>query len=240
MPTLADVEDHREAVQSLVTLAQRDLVRAWRAVETRSATTARDAVLEVIPALVDDYGNSAASIAADWYDELREVSGAPGSFTAPLAEPPPADQVEALARWGVGPMFSATPDADTALSLLSGGLQRLVVGADRGTIETSALADPARPVYTRVARSNACAFCKMLASRGAVYGSAERAGRGRSELSAHYHDHCRCAVAVSWDGAPVHSPGADQWARAYTDATTAVGTDTRAVLAHMRQSLGAA
>lgn len=46
--------------------------------------------------------------------------------------------------------------------------------------------------YVRVPTSGcACAFCMMMASRGAVYWSEERAG---GTPSSKYHDHCRCTV----------------------------------------------
>lgn len=250
MATLAEVEGHRQAVADLVTLAHRDLVAFWRSVETASATAARDAVREVLPELIELYGTSAAGLGADWYDDLRDDAEAPGSYTARLAETPPADQVDALARWGVGPLFSATPDAAASLALLAGGLQRLVVGMDRGTIEASAHADPAGPIYSRHASANACAFCRMLATRGAVYGSEAAATRvvGRSDgrlrgsqsLGRKFHDHCRCTSVPSWPGQEVpRAPYVADWDTAYTEATTAAGGDTSAVLAHMRQSLGA-
>jgi hypothetical protein len=246
--TLADVLEHRRAVDDVATLALRDLVELWRSVETADAQTIAREVRAALPGYLELYGEMAAVLGADWYDDLREEAGAAGRFESRLADPPPGEQIEALARWGVTPVFSQSPDAAAALSLLSGGLQRAVVGMDRGTVEASALADPAGPVWTRQARPNACAFCKMLSTRGAVYGSEESAtrvvgqrGRGLQALGGHYHDHCHCTAVPTWPGQDVpRSPEVDGWSAAYTEATAAVGTDTRAVLAHMRQALGAA
>jgi hypothetical protein len=248
--TLADVLEHRRAVDDVATLALRDLLQLWRGVETADAPTIAREVQAALPDLVELYGEMAASLGADWYDELRDTAGAPGRFDARLADPPPGEQLDALARWGVTPVFSTSPDPAAALSLLSGGLQRAVVGMDRGTVEASALADPAGPVWTRQARPNACAFCRMLSTRGAVYGSEEAAtrvvgrtggARGLRELGSKYHDHCHCTSVPTWPGQEVpRSPEVDGWTAAYTEATSTVGTDTSAVLAHMRQALGAA
>jgi hypothetical protein len=246
--TLADVAEHRRAVDDVASLALRDLVELWRGVETASAPTIARAVQAELPTLIELYGEMAAVLGGDWYDELRDEAGAAGRFDARLADPPAPEQVEALARWGVGPVFSQSPDAGAALSLLSGGLQRAVVGMDRGTVEASALADPAGPVWTRQARPTACAFCKMLSTRGAVYGSEEAAtrvvgqrGRGLQTFGGRYHDHCHCTAVPTWPGQDVpRSPEVAAWTSAYTEATTAAGTDTGAVLAHMRQALGAA
>lgn len=45
--------------------------------------------------------------------------------------------------------------------------------------------------YRRVARGATCSFCLMLATRGAVYLTAETAGQGRR-----YHAHCDCTVEL--------------------------------------------
>ena len=242
MPGLESALAHTRDVNSLVSLAQHDLTRFWATIRTRPALDVAEALKRVLPALSTKYGLAVSELSAQWYEDERLAANAPGRFGVQLAEPAPVPQVEALAGWGVGPLFSATPNAVMALANLSGGLGRLVSGADRGTLRANALADPARPKYTRVARSNACAFCKMLATRGAVYGSAQSAGSRNvlAEQAAHFHDHCHCSVAVSWESVAIHSPEVDVWTAAYTDATRQLGgaSNTSAILSIMRQTLG--
>lgn len=48
--------------------------------------------------------------------------------------------------------------------------------------------------YRRIPEGGACDFCLILATRGAVYRSAETAGAGHS-----YHHHCRCSVEPEAD-----------------------------------------
>lgn len=72
---------------------------------------------------------------------------------------------------------------ELALKRLSGGLQRIVADADRDTVELSGEMDPGEVRFARHASANACAFCALLATRGAVYHSEESAlgvvGRGK-------------------------------------------------------------
>lgn len=56
--------------------------------------------------------------------------------------------------------------------------------------------DPSRPLWARIPSGiSTCAFCAMLASRGFVYSSEEKAG-GQGNT---YHAHCSCRIEPSWD-----------------------------------------
>jgi hypothetical protein len=112
-----------------------------------------------------------------------------GRFRAIPAEPE-IDRTDALARWGVGPLFSAEPDFAAAKTLVAGGFQRLVSDADRHTIARSSVADPRAKGWMRVGSGSSCGFCQMLLGRGAVY----------TEATADFesHDHCNCSAAPEW------------------------------------------
>lgn len=83
-------------------------------------------------------------------------------------------------------------------------------------------------MWARVARGSACQFCQVLATRDPVFRSA-RAGlgvvgrggeaRGRQEMGARYHDHCRCAVVpVRPGGRFVPDRAAPEWIERYDEA----------------------
>lgn len=56
--------------------------------------------------------------------------------------------------------------------------------------------DPSHPLWARIPSGiSTCAFCAMLASRGFVYGSEEKAG-GQGNT---YHSHCSCRIEPSWN-----------------------------------------
>lgn len=154
--------------------------------EFTTAEGARDGLLDVLPRLVSLYGSAAATLGADWYDDLRDLAGVRGRFTAIPAELPDRGRMDALARWGVGPLFQAEPDFPTTLVKVTGGLQRIIANADRQTIQQSSVEDRRARGWAR-AGTGRCDFCQMLIGRGAVY----------TEATADFetHDHCGC-VAV--------------------------------------------
>ncbi len=183
----------RSGVAALASLAARDLAALWAVVT--SAAQAREALSDVLPALVDRYGSASAALAADWYDDLRDEAGVPGRFTAFPAEVGAMGAL-ALAGWGVGPLFAADPDWASAISLIRGGLQRRIANAARDTITASSVADPGASGWQRVGRGgSSCAFCRMLIGRGSVYTEA------RADFAS--HDSCNCAATPAWDGQPL-------------------------------------
>lgn len=156
----------------------------------------RDALLDFFPELVQAYGDAAALLAADFYDELRDVPPSASRFRAVLADPPDSAQARASARWGLGPLFTAQPDPTQALLNLAGSAQRLVLQSGRDTVFTASNRDPVRTAFARIPVGKTCPFCTMVASRGFVYGSAERAGESNT-----WHDDCDCVIV------PGRSPG---------------------------------
>lgn len=189
---MTSAAEARQGLVDLTTLARRDLAAFWVLVRGWPADQIRDALMDVLPALGAEYGDAAAELAASHFETARELSGARGSFAPVLAERPQRARWEALSRWGVDPLFSATPDAQAALALIAGGLQRSIADQHRQTIVGSSLADPQASGWRRVARSDGCSFCRMLASRpGYVY--SEKSVEFRS------HDNCNCSAAPSWD-----------------------------------------
>lgn len=186
------IATHRRDLAALVRLAVGDLGVVWRTVDTPAA--ARDTMLELLPQLADVYGSAAATLGADWYDEMRDAAEVPGRFRAVPADLPDRGRTDSLARWAVGPLFQATPDYTSARTLVEGGFQRLIADADRGSVARSAVADPGARGWQR-AGDGSCTFCSMLIARGAVY----------SEASADFasHDHCNCVATPAFINRPV-------------------------------------
>jgi hypothetical protein len=180
--------DLREAVSSLSVLAARDLRAVWRQVD--DVQLVQEALRDLLPAVVQAYGIAATTVAADWYDDLRDQQNIDGRFFAITAELDDLGTDE-LAGWAVGPLYGATPDIPAARSMVEGGLQRRIANAARETVVRSSLEDP-RAVGWQRSASGGCAFCQMIASRGAVF----------TEASADFasHDHCKCVATVAFDG----------------------------------------
>ena len=172
-------KDHRRDLAELVRLARRDL--SFMLSQTRGADDIREELRDVLPELVRLYGSAAATLAADWYDDLREQAGVRGRFQAITAELPDAGRTDALAGWAVGPLYGADPRPDIAFSNLVGGFQRIVYNADRDTVTYSSVQDRRARGWQREGEGK-CEFCQMLIGRGAVY----------TEASVDFETHDRC------------------------------------------------
>lgn len=175
----------RRGVQRLATRADDDLTALWNRVS--DAARAREALNDILPAIIATYGTAAATLAADWYDDLRARSGARGRFVAIPAEIPDVG-VPALLRWAYA---KATDDAMLRV-LVSGGAQRRIANFPRHTVIESAIADPAADGWQRVGVGDNCPFCNMLIGRGAVYSEAT--------VSFGAHDHCNCYAQPAFRG----------------------------------------
>ncbi|MFV8169837.1 ADP-ribosyltransferase [Mycolicibacterium peregrinum] len=97
--------------------------------------------------------------------------------------------------------------SDPALAL-KGTATRSVFSGSRDTVITNANREGVR--WARHASANACGFCRMLATRGAVYHS--------QALAKKSHDHCHCLAVPDRDGLYVPAPYVEQWERDYAQA----------------------
>jgi hypothetical protein len=236
-----DVDRFAGSMRDVRRLAIADLEKWWARVDITDAPVVREAVEEFVPMLVDRYGDLAATVAADWFEELREKAGARGRFTAVLAEVPPAESIRANARWSITPLFGTPPegasvaDGRAALARLTQVLDRQAMQAGRDTVALSVEHDPAHARWARVPTgAETCAFCLMLASRGAEYRTRDTADGGR------YHAECDCVPTPVWDGDP-YPAGYDPDAlyERYQAARDAAGSGSpNAILSKLRELEG--
>lgn len=173
---------HRNDLAELVQVAHRDLSILFRRFD--SPTDARDGLLDVLPKLSTIYGEAAATLGADYYDDMREAAGVRKRFTAIVADTAPKGQTDALARWAVSPLFQAEPDYPTTLAKVSGGLQRLIVNADRETVRVSSIEDSQAQGWMRVG-SGECEWCEQYLDGEIHY---------IEGYDFQAHDHCQCTA----------------------------------------------
>lgn len=244
MPSWAQVSEHQRRVGDIVTVATEELLAALREFDLDDAARAQAQITELLPLIGNDYADMTAVASGDWYEDLR-ADAVGGRYTARLADPPREGQYRALAGWAAQPLWERG-DALLLISRLSGGLQRLIRQSGRETIIENAERDPAlqdaEVRYRRAASAGACAFCAMLATRGAVYHEdqveASLTGR-RWKFKA--HDYCNCEPVPVFPGDDLETPSwYGDYESAYAAAVAAVGnrSDTKAILAAMREVLG--
>ena len=107
--------------------------------------------------------------------------------------------------------------------------ERAIFDGFRDTITANADREPGAR-WARHASANACGWCRMLATREAVYTSAHAAGDGNR-----YHDHCHCMAVVVRPGQTYTPPPyVAQWDDDYKEARK-ISTDP-AVIARLMTS----
>lgn len=173
--------------------------------------------------VVAQYSRTSAALAAEFYDAQREAAGVPGPFTVPLADPPPEEQTTASLRWATKDLWPREPEAATPAQLepldvrleqaekkAEQVAQKLVADTGRGTVQAAVRQDRQATAWARSAARGACAFCKMLALRGAVF------AQDTADFRA--HDGCHCGVIPVFRGQRFElSPHAREWERLYRE-----------------------
>lgn len=181
-----------QANNGIADLVDRELIGFLASMDPSKPDAVQRALFEFVPALVGEYGDVAATVAADWYDELRAAEGVAGSFRAPLAPSVPVDQVNSRLGFATrpsGPLWLG--DMDTLTAFIGMMTNEYVLQPGRDTVMSAAHSDKA--AYARVPEPGACKFCLMLASRGFVY-SKSTVGDSKK-----FHGKCRCNAMPVWD-----------------------------------------
>lgn len=195
-----------QANNGISALIERDLAAFWASLGSAPPEVLRRAIFEYVPALIAQYGDIAATVAAAWYDELRAAEGVSGSFRAPLADLVPDEVVQArlgYATRAAGPLFAGDLVTLAKFTALIANEYALQPGRD--TIMRAAHKDNA--AYARIPEPGACDFCLMLASRGFAYADKKsaltvvgsRGARQKRPIGETYHGNCRCNAMPVWD-----------------------------------------
>lgn len=158
----------RQFLLSQVTsLAANDLTLLWNRAADLSDLEFGKFVIEAFPQLADSYTTIAGELAAFWYDE---AGSAASGFVASPAPPPDVEKLAKSAQWALSGLGAE------GLDRLQGTLQRAIFDSARETTILNADNETGSR-WARHASANACAFCAMLATRGAVFASEKSAVR---------------------------------------------------------------
>lgn len=189
---MATSEQYVAAQNGAVRLALKALRDFLASLDMSDAIAVRDALERFWPALLEQFGEVTATLAADRFEEL---TGLPATMVRPV-DP---DRANARMRWALGPLFGDDGDAQARLDLLT---DELVKQPGRSTMVASARDNKVR--YARVPTgSETCSFCLMLASRGFIYHSDRRAADMPKA-----HGACDCRIAVEGEDVGGYDPDA--------------------------------
>lgn len=157
-------------------------------------------ISDAYPQLATPFLAAAGDLTATWYGE--QPAGAKGSqFIPEPAVLAPVEQLAASGRWAM-----LQPEPVNALKRTA---TRAVFQTSTDTVAANAKRENVK--WARHASANACGFCRLMATRGAVYNSQAAAG-GK------YHDGCHCIAVPDRDGTYQPAPYVKQWEQDYVQA----------------------
>lgn len=226
MPSKAELDQARRALKRLSQAADGLLRDAWADLRTTDRMVLNRALRDGWLDMIEQFGDMAATLGADLFESHAADLG-----IRPRVELAPGiNRDRAAARFG---WAASTPDPLGNLRVLT---DELVKQPYRSTYQDSAIKSGAG--WARVPTgSDTCAWCLMLASRGAVYSTAQAAGRGKK-----YHGDCDCAptlVRSPEDYPEGYRP--DDLYDAYSTARREAGSgNTKAILSALREQQGVA
>lgn len=233
MPSPAALASEQRAAQAgLITVMLRDLAKIWHLISVGSLNRSLPTWITAVNAVINRYAPMAATLAADTYDSARLAAKAPGTFMPTLADPPNDRHVDELMRWATKSLWSR--DTETlpervrvAQNQAESTAARLVEDVGRLTITYAVRDDPAAMGWVRTAAPGACAFCRMLATRGPTYSA--------NTVKFRAHNDCHCMAVPLFQGQK-WEPSAQvrEWQKQYHEAAKAPG-DT---LKNLRRIVG--
>lgn len=248
-------------LDQLSVAALADLDRLLRTVEGEPLDVQREALMDLLPLLGDEYVGASSLVSAQFFAELQVMQEIPKPIAPETLDGFERSRWHALAGWGARGSVFEQGGAMLMYSLVSGGLTKALTEAAADTMIGNAELQGGLSAQ-RVPRPGCCAWCGMLASRGAVY-TAETGGkvvgrgvpvgqgkgrgskgrgrgikpRGSRRVGEDFHDHCRCRVVVLTDKNEAELQAtADKYYDAYADAYKATGKNVeRNVITYMTE-----
>lgn len=215
----------RAAQQGLTVLLRRDMRGLRRIIVPARLQQTVPPWITAANTLIGQYSQASASLAADYYESERVAAHVTGTFTVPLLDPPPDEQVQESLRWATKDLWPRDPEdpattpaqllplderLDAAETKAEAVAQKLVQDTGRGTVVGAVRSDKQAVAWARSAALGACAFCKLLASRGAVYKA--------DTVTFRAHDACHCMALPVFRGQKFElSDQAQKWADLYSE-----------------------
>lgn len=143
-----------------------------------------NALIDYAYRLVAAFGEAAAALACEFYDQLAAAS----EKTIKPAEPAPVPSMHDVAKAVRGTGKTGNPD------LVVDAVERLVKRTGVDTTMLNAIRDGAE--WAWIPHGDTCAFCLILASNGWQPASEESMEDGHAK---HIHANCDCTYAVRFD-----------------------------------------
>lgn len=190
----AATEAHRLGQLKVRAATIRDVLAVWQFFDPEDIAGTWPAVEAALLAIIGTHSAESAAMAAEYYRAFRYVEGISGSPAVRVAPLPPAKEIATSLRYvGVVNAYklieARRPDVGrTTFVNVAGDTSRHTLNRGRDTLLESVDADDQALGWARVTDGHACAWCRMLASRGPVYRSKEKTGARK------WHLKCGCTA----------------------------------------------
>jgi hypothetical protein len=208
----------------------------WDLIRLGTFATTVPAWIDAVVELLQRFARMSGALAADYYEQERDLSDARRLFVPSPAEIPDG-KAEASLRWAVKDLW--TPESENPPSIeqrleaaeekAAGAGQKVVADVGRDTITEALDEDGEALGWARMTGPNACHFCALMVSRGPVYHTEQTAGaaanrRFKGDGKYKFHDHCDCTVVPIFRGQGWDPPAyVQEWDRLYMESTGGVG-----------------
>ena len=197
-------DQHQVGQEALAGLVPVVMAQAWPLLDVHNIQGTLPRFVAAVEAIVRRYGRASATAALQHYAAQRVTAGVPGRAPVVMPPDPASALVEDAVRASVADLYgTVTPEAEqAAMDKLNAEAEKLVLDYGRQAITDTVKADKRAKGWARVPNADACAFCLMLATRGAVYSSARAAGQrdattkwadAKGYINS-FHPNCRCTV----------------------------------------------
>lgn len=213
MPDPVDVDREAQALADVRALAADDVRAIWTDLDLDDLAAARDDLELALPAVVDHHAELAVTVTNDAYLRQRRAAGVTTPFAPLRPDPFDRDRLGSSVRWSLGPAF-ADRDHDAALARLAEVTDSAIMAQSDAAKTVNADADPANPRRAFRPEPKACGFCRMLASRGAVY---------KSATIRRPHGKCHCDLILVFPGEDLPYD-VDAYRRQYDEARREAGS----------------
>lgn len=230
-------ERHRQQQLALRAATLRRVLAIWGAFDIANIRESWVAMEPALLAVVERDRVRSAEVAANYFRAYRMAEGVTGTAAPVLVMPDAAFEARAATSLRVTGPYTALRltglrdprAATTALSRVSGAATRLVLEGGRETLLASVREESRqtgrRVGWQRVTDGSPCAFCAMLASRGAVY---------REETAGFQaHDACACTAEPVYRSEPLTGQRRE-WRELWNESTR--GTRGQESLAAFRRA----
>jgi hypothetical protein len=198
-------QERRYLLGQVNRLAEQDLNTLWAQADQQSDADFFTYIVTAYPLVVDPYIDMSANLAATWF----ELADPDSTYRAVMAPNPPVEQLAANARWAL----KAT--GTQGRIDLTGSLNRAVFDGARETTRLNVLATDSK--WAVDARPTACPWCRMMATRGAVY-------KKEATALAACHDNGHCVAIEDRTGDYEPPDHVQMWEDEYNKARAEAGT----------------